>query len=160
MAIALSTILLAALAALIGAGAVGYAAHADPARFSAHFLLGLVAALLGVFGHAMTMFYFIGTGKAIKDVVRERGLDAGLLAETRRQNARASMWATGAIACLMCQFILGGGVHTGAVPRIVHEATFYLTLAVSGLAAAAEIRLLAQQNLLADRVSDLASGTR
>ncbi len=157
MAIVLSTILIVGFAALAGAGALGYALRADAARFANHFHLALVATLLGVFGHAMTMFYFIGTGKAIKEVVRERNLDAGILRETRRQNMRASSWATLAIACLMLQFIMGGGTHTRAIPALVHEASFYVTLFASGAASIIEIRLLAEQNALADRVNGLVS---
>ncbi len=157
MAIVLSTILIVGFAALAGAGALGYALRADAARFANHFHLALVATLLGVFGHAMTMFYFIGTGKAIKEVVRERNLDAEILRATRRQNMRASSWATLATACLMSLFIMGGGTHTGAIPPLVHEASFYVTLVVSGAASFIEIRLLAEQNALADHVNGLVS---
>lgn len=157
MAIVLSTILIVAFFALAGAGALGYVVRAHPDQFAGHFHLALVSTLLGIFGHAMTMFYFIGTGKAIKDVVRERNLDSGILAATRRQNMRASSWATIAIACLMFQFIMGGGAHTGAVPRPVHEIAFYVTLLVSGAASLREIRLLSEQNALADRVNSLVS---
>lgn len=155
MAIVLSTILIVGFAALAGSGLMGYALRADPMRFANHFHLALVATLLGVFGHAMTMFYFIGTGKAIKDVVRARNLDAEILHASRRQNMRASSWATLAITCLMFQFVMGGGTHTRAIPAVVHEASFYVTLLVSGAASYFEIRLLSEQNALADRVNGL-----
>jgi hypothetical protein len=155
MAIVLTTLLVVGVAALVAAGAVGYIVPHQPERFANHFHLALVATLLGVFGHAMTMFYFIGTGKAIKDVVRERSLDAGILAQTRRQNMRASSWATLAIACLMTQFVVGGGIHTRAVPRVAHEVGFFVTLLVCAAASLREIRLLSEQNALADRVNAL-----
>jgi hypothetical protein len=157
MALVLSTILVVALVALAGAGVLGYHLSSGRGAFENHFHLALVATLLGIFGHAMTMFYFIGTGKAIKDVVREHNLDRAFLAQTRRQNMQASSWATLATILLMLQFIMGGGVHTRAIPARVHEVVFYATLVVSGLASLREIRLLSQQNALADRVSEAAS---
>jgi len=157
MAIVLSTVLSVALIALAGAGVVGYLLQSDASRFASHFHLALVATLLGIFGHAMTMFYFIGTGKAIKDVVRENNLDRGILAETRSQNMRASSWGTLATVVLMAQFILGGGVHTHAIPRGIHEVGFFLAIVVSGAATLLEIRLLSEQNALADRVNGLVS---
>ena len=157
MAIALSTILVLGFTTLAASGLMGYALRSDPSRFAAHFELALAATLLGVFGHAMTMFYFIGTGKAIKDVVRERNLDADILHLSRRQNMRASSWATLAITCLMFQFVMGGGTHTRAIPALVHEASFYITLLASGAASYFEIRLLSEQNALADRVNGLVS---
>jgi hypothetical protein len=157
MAIVLSTVLVVAFAALLAAGVAGYALAYGKAGFESHFHLALVSSLLGIFGHAMTMFYFIGTGKAIKDVVREQNLDKGFLSATRRQNMIASSWATAATACLMFQFIIGGGAHTRAVPARVHEIAFYVTVVVSALASYREIRLLSEQNALADRVNELVS---
>jgi hypothetical protein len=157
VAIVLTTVLIVAYVALAGAGVVGYGLAYGRESFTAHFHLALVATLLGIFGHAMTMFYFIGTGKAIKDVVREQNLDKGFLSQTRRQNMIASSWATAATACLMFQFIIGGGAHTRAVPARVHEVAFFITLIVSGLASYREIRLLSEQNALADRVNELVS---
>jgi len=157
VAIVLTTVLVVAYLALAAAGAMGYALAYGRADFASHFHPALVATLLGIFGHAMTMFYFIGTGKAIKDVVREQNLDASILRETRRQNMVASSWATFATACLMFQFIIGGGAHTRAVPARVHEIAFFVTLIVSGLATYREIRLLSEQNALADRVNEMVS---
>jgi hypothetical protein len=153
----LTTILLLADVALVAAGVLGYALAYGRQDFASHFHMALVATLLGIFGHAMTMFYFIGTGKAIKDVVREQNLDRSILGETRRQNMVASSWATIATLCLMFQFIIGGGAHTRAVPARVHEVSFFVTLVVCTLASYREIRLLAEQNALADRVNALVS---
>lgn len=157
MAVVLTTILAVALASLAGAGVLGYLLKTGNGAFANHFHLALVATLIGIFGHAMTMFYFIGTGKAIKDVVKEQNLDKSILAQTKSQNMKASSWATLATVFLMAQFVIGGGIHTGAIPSVVHEILFYLTLVVSGVGSAKEIRLLAEQNALADHVNELVS---
>lgn len=42
---------------------------------STHIALGVVASLLALFSTVITMFYFIGTGKAVKESVRDWDLD-------------------------------------------------------------------------------------
>lgn len=42
---------------------------------SVHFTLGVVASVLCLFSVVITMFYFIGTGRAVKDSVKDYGLD-------------------------------------------------------------------------------------
>ncbi|MFB6355178.1 MAG: hypothetical protein ABEJ65_01515 [bacterium] len=40
-----------------------------------HFILGVISSLLALFSVVITMFYFIGTGKAVKEGVKEHDLD-------------------------------------------------------------------------------------
>jgi hypothetical protein len=42
---------------------------------STHIILGVIASLLALFSTVITMFYFIGTGKAVKESVQEWELD-------------------------------------------------------------------------------------
>lgn len=45
------------------------------ASLASHMMLGVVASLLALFSVVITMFYFIGTGKAVKETVKEWDLD-------------------------------------------------------------------------------------
>lgn len=40
-----------------------------------HMLFGVIASLLALFSVVITMFYFIGTGKAVKETIQEWNLD-------------------------------------------------------------------------------------
>ena len=57
-------------------------------------------------------------------------------------------WAMLAMGLAMATFILGGGVYTGAVPRWVHHALFYLALAAQAAALWRESRVLAANDRL------------
>lgn len=45
------------------------------ASLATHMMVGVVASLLGLFSVVITMFYFIGTGKAVKETIKEWDLD-------------------------------------------------------------------------------------
>jgi hypothetical protein len=97
------------------------------------------------------MFYLIGTGKAIKDAVRENGLDPAFTEETRRFKNVSYPWLMLAMALVMATFILGGGVATGAVPSWVHHLLFYAAVLVQGYTLWIERRVLADnERLMAD----------
>jgi hypothetical protein len=94
------------------------------------------------------MFYLIGTGKAIKDAVRENGLDLAIIEETKRFKNESYPWLMLAMGLVMATFILGGGVATGSVPRWVHHVLFYLAAASQGYALWVERRVLTQNERL------------
>lgn len=75
-----------------------------------HILVSFPAFILAIFAHAMTMFYFIGTGKSVKDarkdapeIVSERDV-----AETIRYKRVTSPLLTLALALLIAAPVSGG----------------------------------------------------
>ena len=97
------------------------------------------------------MFYLIGTGKAIKDAVRENGLDPALIEETKRFKNASYPSLMLAMGLVMATFILGGGVATGSVPAWVHHVLFYLAVLVQLYALRIEWRVLGEnERLMAD----------
>src|SRR5262249_52381014 len=75
-----------------------------------HFLLALPTMLLSLFAQTMVIFYFIGTGRLIKDDVAgypepERAVILGAL---RRFKARTSPVATFSLLSAIVVFVLGG----------------------------------------------------
>lgn len=116
--------------------------------FGRHFMLALVAAILAVFTHTMTYFYFVGMGSNLKRTVQEHGRGHERLASSRRIKAKVLPWAFGGIGLLMVTFILGGGAHTRAIPSWIHGGLGYLALVYSGVAFLVEGYYLLQQNSL------------
>jgi 4-hydroxybenzoate polyprenyltransferase len=116
-----------------------------------HVLVGLASSLLLLFSHCWIMFYLIGTGKAIKDAVREHGLDPGLAEETKRFKNASYPWMMLAMALIMATFIVGGGVATGSVPSWVHHVLFYAAVLSQCYALWIEWRVLHDnEKLMAD----------
>ena len=129
-------------------GVLGYFIAGQTSRLSTHILLGLVSALLLLFSHSWILFYFIGTGRAVKETVAEHGLEAALIEETRRFKRATSPWLMLAILLAIATFVVGGGVVSGSVPRRLHGALFLVTLVVQGWALWVEARALAANDRL------------
>src|SRR6266704_4904201 len=62
-----------------------------------HFLFGFFATFLVALAQSMTMFYFIGTGKQVKDMVASHAAGNALIQRTKRFKAEAFPPATWAI---------------------------------------------------------------
>jgi 4-hydroxybenzoate polyprenyltransferase len=136
-------------AGFVAAGVVGY--RLPGAGLANHLLLGLVASLLLLFSHCWILFYLIGTGKAVKDAVREHGLSEDLVAATRRFKHQSNPWMLLAMLLAMATFIVGGGVQTQVVSTWVHHGLFLAALAAQLFTLAIEHRVLgANHRLLSD----------
>ena len=118
--------------------------------FGRHFMLALAAAMLAVFTHTMTYFYFAGMSGNIKRAVQEHGKGKDRLAESRRIKAKVLPWAFGGMGLLMATFVLGGAAHTRAIPSWIHGGLGYLALIYSGVALLVEGYYLLQQNAVAN----------
>src|SRR5258708_35579199 len=73
----------------------------------------------------MTMFFFIGTGKEIKDAAK----NDDVVHRTKAFKAKVFPIAAYAMAVLMVTFIMGGGVASGKTPHWLH-----LTLVIASIA--------------------------
>lgn len=116
--------------------------------FGRHFLYGVVAAVLAVFTHTMTYFYFVGMGSNVKRAVEEHGRGEEWLRASRRIKAKVLPWAFVGMGLLMVTFILGGGAHTRAIPAWIHNGLGYVSLLYSMLALFVEGYYLLRQNSL------------
>jgi 4-hydroxybenzoate polyprenyltransferase len=134
---------------LVATGVLGYLVDspADPG-LPRHVLLGLASALLLLFAHCWIMFYLIGTGKAIKDAVKEHGLEESIVEATKAYKNRSYPMLMLALGLAMATFILGGGVATGTVPNWIHHVLFYATLAAQGRALQLEHHVLVENERL------------
>jgi len=112
------------IAGLIATGVMGFLAA--PGHASQHIYFALATVVLGLFSQSMTMFFFIGTGKEIKDAAAQ---DARVVQQTKAFKARVFPAAFYAMLALMVTFIMGGGVSSGKTPAWLH-----LTLSIATLA--------------------------
>ena len=92
--------------------AMGWAASRGWTTIPAHVQWAIPITLLSIFTHAIIMFYFIGTGSRIKEVVKEFKLDAGLYRRTLEFKSRVFPMSMLTMGLVMASYIVGGGAHT------------------------------------------------
>jgi hypothetical protein len=107
---------------------------ASPGHVAQHILFALVTVVVGLFSQSMTMFFFIGTGKELKEKVKGGGDEDVVVRQTKAFKSRVFPAAMYAIAVLMITFIMGGGVATGKTPRWLHHALAITAVAMLGRA--------------------------
>lgn len=120
-----------------------------------HVTLGLTAAMLVLFSHSMTMFYFIGTGVRMKELVAEHRVQEDLVTPTRVIKARVFPMMTWAILLTMVTFILGGGVDTGKIPGAIHLVLALGSTVLNYLAAAKATAAIFTNVRLFDRLDQI-----
>lgn len=109
-------------------------AAAEPAaRFlvTRHVAYAIPTVLLSLFSQSMVLFFFIGTGRLVKDEIAgfaepERRVVEAALRDFKRRTSPA---ATFALLSAIGVFVLGGAVHTRALPGWTHLAA---SLAAAG----------------------------
>ena len=146
MAQALLISTLITIAGLIVTVIMGF--RATPAHMADHIIVALVTVVIGLFSQSMTMFFFIGTGKELKDASDQ---DASVVQQTKAFKSRvfpAAMWAMTAI---MVTFITGGGVGSGRTPVWVHNALTAISVVMFARAYWIQIRAMNENASLMER---------
>ncbi len=161
MALALLLGTLLAIAGLLFTSIQGFAvasglAAARPiakALMARHVGYAIPTVLFSLFTQSMVIFYFIGTGRLVKDEAagfpeNER---RRILAALRDLKRRTSPAATFALLSSIAVFVLGGAVHTRALPSWTHLAASLGALTVHVWAFIAEWRAFGDNaRLMAD----------
>jgi hypothetical protein len=140
---------LLSIAGLIATSIFGFLA--SPGNVAQHIFLALGTVVLGLFSQSMTMFFFIGTGKQLKDQARGSEDEAAVRSETRALAMKVSPAATYAMAMLMITFIMGGGVATGKTPRWLHLSLSAATVLLYARAYWVEIQAMEKNARLMER---------
>lgn len=118
-----------------------------------HVALAIPTVMFSLFSQSMVIFFFIGTGRLVKDEVarypeeeRRRVLKA--ISDFKR---RTSPPATFALMSSIAVFVLGGAVHTRALPSWTHLAASLAALFLHAWALVAEWRAFGDNaRLMAD----------
>jgi hypothetical protein len=106
--------------------------------------------LFSLFSQSMVIFYFIGTGRLVKDEIaawpEERRRP--ILAALRRFKARTSPPATFCLLSAIVVFVIGGAVHTRFLPAWTHLLAALLAVVCHVWALAAEGKVFAENHRL------------
>jgi hypothetical protein len=161
VAIALLAGTLLALAGFLLTSVQGFAlaAHLTAAAPAAkllvtkHVAYAIPTVLLSLFSQSMVIFFFIGTGRLVKDEVAGFPEDdrRAVLGALRGFKRKTSPPATFALLSAIAVFVLGGAVHTGALPTWVHLAASLTAVGTHAWALVAEwAAFLDNARLMAD----------
>lgn len=123
---------------------------AVPARY--HLLTGLFSAMFCCLLHAIVFAHFIGSGKWIKRGVEAAGMDAAIVARTRRFKAKTFPFALFSMLLVVATAVLGGGTDTGSVSPTLHLVLALLTLSLNVVATFFERSAIRENSGLIDRV--------
>ncbi|HJQ39334.1 MAG TPA: hypothetical protein VKB93_19510 [Thermoanaerobaculia bacterium] len=146
MAQALLITTLLTIAGLIVTIVMGF--QASPAHTATHILVAIVTVVIGLFSQSMTMFFFIGTGKELKDKSNQ---DADVVNKTRAFKSKVFPTAMYAMAVIMVTFIMGGGVGSGKTPRWLHDALAFASLVMFVRAYWVQIQAMQENASLMER---------
>jgi hypothetical protein len=122
--------------------------RSTPAHVANHIVVALITVVVGLFSQSMTMFFFIGTGKELKEKSKQ---DAGVVQQTKDFKSKvfpAAMWA---MAAIMVTFITGGGVGLGKTPLWLHNALAALSIVMFGRAYYSQLRAMNENATLMER---------
>jgi hypothetical protein len=111
------------VAGLIATSIMGWTAA--PGHYAQHIFFSLGTVVLGLFSQSMTMFFFIGTGKEIKEAAAG---DTLVIQKTKAFKSRVFPAAMYAMLAIMVTFIMGGGVPSGKTPWWLHLALSLTTV--------------------------------
>jgi hypothetical protein len=161
VALALTLLSLFTLAGLVLSGVTGWAlSHGLAANPSAarHIALAVPAVLFSLFTQSMVLFFFIGTGKLLKDAAAARPDEAGrkyILGRVRDFKVRTSGLATFApLSALTCG-LLGVTSHTGKTPAGLHLVSAAVAFVLHLVAFGREVVAMAETNQLMDEAATL-----
>ena len=129
--LALAGFLLTSVQGFVAATHLAQASPAARLLVTKHVAYAIPTVLLSLFSQSMVIFFFIGTGRLVKDEIAgyaeaDRRAVLGVLRDLKR---RTSPPATFALLCAIAVFVLGGAAHTKALPSWVH-----LTAALTAVA--------------------------
>ena len=134
------------IAGLITTMIAGYAA--TPGHVAQHIMFALTTTIVGLFSQSMTMFFFIGTGKQLKDNVKGTDTEAVVKQKIRALKSRVFPIATYSTAVLMITFIMGGGVAGGKTPVWLHMLLAFASLVMFARAYWMEIHAMNDNAIL------------
>jgi hypothetical protein len=139
---------------MIASMAMGYASTYGYLGLARHIPFGFISALIIVFAHSMTLFYFAGVGASMREAVGRHADLMGRLEEAARLRRGLALPLGLAIVTLMAAVILGGGSHTRKLPAWVHHGAALAALLFNLAAAVRSIRSIGAHETLIEGLED------
>jgi len=144
--------------------AMGYGVHYGwwALEIATHVKMGLVTTILTMLTHTTTMFYFMGTGSAIKEEVREENLDLKYLRRARAFKGTFFYALFFGMLLIMAAAMIRGGAHSDLLRPVqpvgqsffsrIHEFLVLLSLGVNLYALVMTPVYISRNNILLDEV--------
>ena len=123
-------------------------------RMFLHMYWGIATSLLGLLAHTFTMFFFIGTSKAIRLICEKHQAAYPFIEQSNRFKRLIAGRTMIANTVLIVQPILGAAVFSGRLASEFHYLSFWLTLGVQAWVAYIELKLLGLNNVLMAKVGE------
>jgi len=122
-----------------------------------HVLFGFFTTFLVTFTQSMTMFYFIGSGKQVKDLAASLPSGPQLIQRTKIFKAKVFPPALWAMLFTMATMIIGGGVHTRVAwtPPLLHALLAAASLYFNIVAFWKEAKYMVENNVLMEELDRL-----
>ena len=154
MAAALLTAIFASITGIAASLYLGYQS-ATIDSLGQHISIGIFSTMITLLAHSMTMFYFLGKGKAVREAAAEGGLSKDF--ERRIAVVRAPVFSTATVAMFatMTTALVGASVDTGIVPSWVHAILAISCLLANLRAVQLEIRALTESARVVAEVNQL-----
>jgi hypothetical protein len=136
--ITMDAVALASLLAAAWAAANPEPEALDPA--ARHAAWGLASALLNLVARCIAIFYMLASGRALKDLVAEAGLDASFVARSKGAKRSVETLATLALVPVMVAAVNGGAAGPGGGGAASHAAWSWAAVAAAALCLAVDVR--------------------
>jgi len=122
-----------------------------------HVLFGFFTTFLVTLTQSMTMFYFIGTGKQVKDLVASLPGGPEFVQRTKVFKLKVFPPALWAMLFTMATLIIGGGVHTHVAwtPPLLHALLAAVSLYYNIVAFWKEAKYMIENNILMEELDRL-----
>ena len=93
-----------------------------------HIQFAFIATIFYMFAESWIMFYFIGSGKTIKETIIAYNLDTKIYNDVIRSKRKLFPHITINILLIGIVFVIGGGVHTKVISSFFHAGLFFIGL--------------------------------
>ena len=93
-----------------------------------HIQFAFISTIFYMFTESWIMFYFLGSGKTIKETIINFKLDKNLYQEVILSKKKVFPHITLNILLIGTVFVIGGGVHTKAISKSFHGWLYILSM--------------------------------
>ena len=93
-----------------------------------HIQFAFLSTIFYMFSESWIMFYFIGSGKTIKETILNNNLDKNIYKKVILSKKKLFPHITMNILIIGTVFVIGGGVHTKAISSTIHGVLFLVSM--------------------------------
>ena len=95
---------------------------------ASHIQFAFISTIFYMFSESWIMFYFIGSGKTIKETILTYSLDKKIYGKVLESKKKLFPHITLNILIVGAVFVIGGGVHTKTISISMHGTLFIISM--------------------------------